>query len=118
MLRDNANSWRPIAPPTNDPSVDSLSSATSATVSMPCACSFSAVFDADAPEPAHRQRMQEREFPVRRYQQQAVGLGFLAGDLGQELGASDADGDGQPDAVADLRAQPRGDLDRGARHPP
>ncbi len=44
MLRDNANSRYPIAPPTSEASVDSESSATSATVSMPCACSFSAVF--------------------------------------------------------------------------
>ncbi len=47
--------------------------------------------------------MQERQFAVGRDQQQPVGLGLLAGHLGQELGAGDADGDRQPDAVADLR---------------
>ena len=51
MLRDNAYSCRPIAPPTIDANVDSLSSATSATVSMPCARSLSAV---TAPTPHNR----------------------------------------------------------------
>ena len=73
---------------------------------------------ADAPQPPHRQRVQECQFTIRRNQQQPVRLGLLAGDLGQELRARDADGDGQPDAVADLRAQPGSDLNRGARHPP
>ena len=61
--------------------------------------------DADAPQPAHRQRMQERQLAIGRNQQQAVGFGLLAGHLGEELGAGDADGDRQADAVADLRAR-------------
>src|ERR1700704_4451217 len=55
---------------------------------------------ADAPEPSYRQRMQKCEFTVRRYQQQAVGLGLLAGHLGQELGACDADSDREPYGAA------------------
>ena len=61
--------------------------------------------------------MQERQLPVRWHQQQPVGFRLLAGHLGQELGARDADGDRQADAVADLCPQPGGDLDRRARHP-
>ena len=68
--------------------------------------------DADAPQPPHRKRMQEGQLAVGWNQQQAVGLGLLAGDLGQELGAGDADRDRQSDAVADLRAQ------RERRSPP
>ena len=52
---------------------------------------------ADAPQPAHGQRMQERQLAVGRHQQQPVGLGLLAGHLGEELGAGDADGDRQAD---------------------
>jgi hypothetical protein len=53
----------------------------------------------------------------RRDQQQPVGLAFLAGDLGEELGAGDADGDRETDPVAYLLPQPPGDLHRCARHP-
>ena len=72
---------------------------------------------ADAPQPAHRKRVQEGQFAVGRDQQQPVGLGLLAGDLRQELGAGDADGDGQPDVDADPLPQLRRDLHRRARHP-
>ncbi len=65
VARQRAYSRRPIAPPTSEASVDSLSSATSATVAMPCACSLSAVLAPDAPEPVHRQRVQEVELAVR-----------------------------------------------------
>ena len=45
--------------------------------------------------------MQEGQLAVGRDEQQPVGLGLLAGDLREELGAGDADGDRQADAVAD-----------------
>ncbi len=72
---------------------------------------------ADAPQAAHGKRVQEGQFAVWRYQQQSVGLGLLAGDLRQELGAGDADRDGQPDVDADALPQLRRDLHRRARHP-
>jgi hypothetical protein len=53
--------------------------------------------------------VQERQFPVGRDDQQAVGLGDLAGHLRQELGAGHADRDGQADPPAYLLAQPPGD---------
>ena len=115
MLRDSAYNRLPIAPPTSEASVDSLSSATSATVSMPCACSLSAVI---APTPHSRRTgsgCRKASSRSGRNQQQAVGLGLLAGHLGEELRAGDADGDRQPDPVADLAAQPGRDLHRGAR---
>ncbi len=51
MLRDSANSRRPIAAPTSDASIGSLSSATSATVAMPWAPNRSAVL---GPTPHNR----------------------------------------------------------------
>ena len=45
------------------------------------------------------------------------GLATRAGHLGEELGAGHADGDRQPDALAHLLAQPRGDLRRRAGDP-
>ena len=117
MLRDNANSWRPIAPPTIDAERGLAEFGDIGDRLDAVRVQLLRGLDADAPQPAHRQRVQERQLPVGRYQQQPVGLGLLAGDLGQELGAGDADGDRQADAVADLGAQPRGDLDRRARHP-
>ena len=62
--------------------------------------------------------MQEGQLAIGRNQQQAIGFGLLAGDLGQELRPGDADGDRQADAVAHRRAQVRGDLHGGAGHPP
>ena len=69
----------------------------------------------DAPQPFDRQRVQEGELAVGRHDQQAVGLGHAAGHLGQELRAGHPDGDGQADPLADVAAQPGGDLGRACR---
>ena len=42
----------------------------------------------DAPQPLDRQRVQELQLPPARHDQQPVGLGDRAGDLGEELRAS------------------------------
>lgn len=55
--------------------------------------------------------MEEAELGAARDHQQSVGLGHSAGYLGEELGAGDPDGDGQPDPLADLAPQACGDLD-------
>ena len=49
--------------------------------------------------------MEESEFGVRRDEEQTVGLGHPARDLGEELGARDTDGDRQTDLGGDLTAQ-------------
>lgn len=72
---------------------------------------------AHTPQPAHRQRMQKCQFPIRRHQEQSVGLGLLAGDLGEELSPGHSDGDGQADLLTHVGAQPRRDLDRGPAEP-
>ena len=72
---------------------------------------------ADAPEPLHRERVQELELAVRRHQQQTVRLGHAACDLRQELRSRDPDRDRQPDALAYGLAEPRRDLERRAGEP-
>ena len=67
---------------------------------------------ADAPEPLDGQRLQERALAVRRHEQQAIGLGDPARDLGEELRARDPHRDRQPDLVGHPRPQLRGDLHR------
>ena len=67
----------------------------------------------DAPEPLHRQRVQELELVVGRDDEQTVGLGHATGHLGQELGPRHPDGDRQPDALEDVAPQPRRDLRSG-----
>ena len=47
----------------------------------------------DAPQPLDRQRVEEVELAVGRHDEQPVGLGDAARDLGEELRAGDADGD-------------------------
>ena len=69
MVRDSAYSWRPIAAPSSEASVESPSSATSATVVMPQLRNLSAVTAPIAPQPAHGQWVQERQLLVRRNQQ-------------------------------------------------
>ena len=64
---------------------------------------------ADAPQPAHRQRMEELQFALGRDDQQTVRLGHAAGHLGQELGPGHADRDRQADPVQYGPAQPGGD---------
>jgi hypothetical protein len=72
----------------------------------------------DAPQLLDRQRVEKLEFAVGRHEQQPVGLRDAAGDLREELGAGHPDRDGQPDPLAHLAAQPRGDLDGRAVDPP
>ena len=54
--------------------------------------------------------MEEVELLSRRDAQEPVRLGDAACDLGEELGARDSDGDGDPDPLADVSAQALGDL--------
>ena len=56
---------------------------------------------AGPPEGVDRQRVQEREGPPGRDDQQAVRLAAGRGQLGQELAGGDADGQGQPGLPAD-----------------
>ena len=72
---------------------------------------------AHAPQPAHRQRMQEGQLLIGRNKQQPIGFGFLTGHFREEFRAGDPDGDGQADVVADVGAQPCCDLDRCAGDP-
>ena len=58
----------------------------------------------DAPQPLDRQRVEEVELAVGRDDEQPVGLGDAARDLGEELRARDADRDRQPD-LARARAR-------------
>ena len=91
--------WRPDARPSMATSVASASWATSPTVVIPRSCSLAAV---TGPTPQSRstgERVEEGQLAVGRHHQQAVGLGHAARHLGQELGAGDADGDGQADPL-------------------
>jgi hypothetical protein len=67
------------------------------------------------PEPLDREAVEKRELELGRHDQQAVGFGHAARDLGEELGSGDADRDREPDALADVEAQPRRDLEGRAR---
>ena len=72
----------------------------------------------DAPEPVDRQRVQEVELTRGRHDDQPVGLADRARDLGQELGASDADRDRESDPFPNHAAQLARDLHRRTRHLP
>ena len=61
--------------------------------------------------------MEERELALGRHDEQPVRLRDPAGHLGEELRPRDADGDGQPDALAHCGAQPHRDLRGRARDP-
>ncbi len=69
---------------------------------------------AHAPEPLHRQGMEERHLFVGVDHQQPVRLGRRAGHLRQVLGAGHPDGHRQAHLIADFATQPRGDLPRCA----
>ena len=69
----------------------------------------------DAPEPFDRERVEEVELAFGWHDEQAVGFGDTARDLGEELGAGHADGDRQPDPFEHLAAQADRDLGRRAR---
>ena len=100
MLRDSAYSWRPIAPPTSERQHGLAELGDVGDGLDAVRVQLVGGHRADAPQPAHRQRMQEGQLSTGRNQQQAVGLGFLAGHLGEELRPRDADGDRQADPVA------------------
>ena len=88
--------------------------ATTRTVAMPALAQLRRRHLADAPEPLHRQRVQEVAFTLGRHDEQAVGLADGAGDLGEELGAGDPDGDRETDVGPHPFPQPGGDLGRRA----
>ena len=68
----------------------------------------------DSPEPLDRERMEKRELPARRHDEQPVRLGDPAGHLREELRPRDPDGDRQPDPLAHLGPEPHRDLARAA----
>ena len=51
---------------------------------------------AHTPEAAHRQRVQHAELGARLHLEETVGLGEIAGQLGEQLGGGDAHRDGEP----------------------
>jgi len=73
---------------------------------------------ADPPQPPYRKRMQELKLAIGWHDQKTVRLGNPARDLGEELRAGDADGDGQTDDLEHVAPQLRGDLGRRPRDPP
>ena len=91
--------------------------ATSPTVSMPRARSL---FDVIGPTPQSRsigKRMQEVQLAFGFDDEQPVGLGDTARDLGEELRAGDADGDRQADPRDHVLAQADRDLARVCPRP-
>ena len=95
----------------------SSSRATSPTVMIPRARSFSAV---TGPTPHSRSTGSGCRKPSSasgRHDQQAVGLRDAARDLREELRPRDADRDRQPDLLEHAAPQPRGDLRGRARDP-
>ena len=92
--------------------------ATSPTVRDPARVQLRGGDRPDAPQPLDRQRVQERELAVRRHDQQAVGLGHAAGDLGEELRARDADRDRQADLARAPAARSRAAISRGVPRDP
>ena len=92
--------------------------ARSPTVRSPSRSSGSSVFGPDAPQGAHRQRVQEVHDLGRADDEQPVGLGAGGGELGDELGAGDADRAGDALLVEDPGAEVLADLRRVAQPPP
>ena len=70
-----------------------------------------------APEPPHRQRRQEGGFRAGSDHRQAVGLAHVGGDLGDELGARDADRGRELRLVADRLLERCGRSSRPSRAP-
>jgi len=56
----------------------------------------------DTPEPLDRERMEKRQLATGRHDEQTVGLGHAAGDLGEELRSGHPDCDGQTDPLANI----------------
>ena len=101
-----ASAWRcrPVARPSIATRASSGTSASRPTVVMPRERSFAGGDRADAPEPLHLERVEERELPVRRHDEEPVGLRHAARDLGEELRPRDADRDRQAHLLADVLA--------------
>ena len=72
---------------------------------------------ADAPEALDRKGVQELQLAVRRYDQEAVGLGHPARDFGEELRPGHADRDREADVLEDVAPEAGGDLRGRARDP-
>ena len=72
---------------------------------------------AHAPQPLHREAMEESKLFAGRDKQQPVGLSDCAGHFGEKLGAGYADRDRQANALENLTAQPCRNLTRRARDP-
>ena len=111
----SAHRCRPAALPTAVVSSASSRRASSPMVRIPSACSFAAV---TAPTPHSRSTgsgCRNVALAVRRHPEQPVGLADRAGDLGEVLGAGDADRDRQPDLVAHPLPQRGADRLRLAR---
>ena len=116
-LCDSANSWRPMPPPTMEPSIASLSSATSATVWMPWACNLSAVL---APTPQSlRTGSGCRKANSRSggTSSRPSGLASWLATLARNLVRAMPTVMGSPTPVADRRPQLGRDLHGRARHP-
>ncbi len=69
----------------------------------------------DAPQPPHRQPVEQHALLVPAHDPDAVGFGQVGGDLGDLLARSGADGGDQPRLVADLRASAPGRRPRRPR---
>ena len=107
--------WRPDARPSIETSAASASSATCADGPDPTVVELPGGHRPDAPEPLDRERVEKGQLAVGRHDEQAVGLGHAARDLGEELRPRDADRDRQADLLEDVAPQPHGDLGGRAR---
>ena len=72
---------------------------------------------ADPPDPLDRKRVQKGELALGRDEEQPVGLGDCAGDLGEVFRAGDADGEREPEPLAGGAAEADGDLPGRAGDP-
>src|SRR6478672_12175297 len=71
----------------------------------------------DPPDPLDREWVKEGELVPGWDEEEPVGLGDCAGDLGEVLGAGDADGEGQAQALPGGAAEANADLPRCAGDP-
>ena len=108
---------RPVAGPSIATRAASGRSASRPTVVTPRVTELARGDRADAPEPLHRERVQERELAVGRHHEEPVRLGDRARDLGEELRPRHPDRDRQAHPLAHVPPQARGDLGRRADAP-
>src|SRR4051794_28073521 len=66
---------------------------------------------ANPPKPLDGERMKERHLAVRRHQEEPIGFGDRARDLGEKLSPRDADGDWETDLLQDPASQPLSNVD-------